>query len=404
MTRDGIVTSIDVGTSKICTIIANVREGSITQILGMGIVPSHGIQKAIVVDINEPTEAIRESVIEAERSSGIRVKSAYVGITGKHINSFNRHASVATSRRDHKVTDKVLKQAIKSASNINLPEGRKLIHAIPRQYILDGQAGIKNPLGMHAYKLEVETHVITGGVSFIQNLVRCVQGVGIDVKDLILEPIADSEAVLEAGERESGVILADIGAGTTDIIVFRDSDIWHSSALPVGGHQVTRDLALGLGIPFNIAEELKRNYGEVMLPEEGNLRTINMGAAGNSISGAEVSYIIRARLTETLKMIFSDVPRDKWESWEPASLVLTGGTVNLPGTDMLGQEVLSLPVRVGRPAGIVEGAAGLSDPAYATGIGLLLWGVKYGGEKVSPPAGGVLRNFFSRLTRRFWGH
>jgi cell division protein FtsA len=400
MGSNGILASIDVGTSKVCTIVAEIRNGNIAQILGEGIVPSRGIQKAIVVDISEPTAAIRQSVLEAEHSSGLKIKSAYVGITGRHIKSFNNQATVAISRRDHLVTEKALRQVIKSSSKVALPENRKLIHAIPRHYSVDGQTGIKNPVGMHGYRLDVETHIITAGVTFARNLVKCVQGAGIEVMDLILEPIADSEAVLEAEEKESGVILADIGAGTTDITVFKERDIWHSSALPVAGYQVTKDLAIGLGIPFNVAEEMKKKYGSVMPLQGDEPETVSLGTGKLEVSYGDLRYIIRARLEEILRLVFLDVPRAEWETWEPSGLVICGGTANSPGIEVLGREILALPTRIGKPLNLPQGAIILDDPTYATGLGLLLWGARYG-EQGAPHSGNVLRRFFSQLARRW---
>ena len=396
-----ILTSIDVGTSKVCTTVVKMRDKDIAQVLGVGIVPSHGIHKAIVLDISEPTAAIRDSVKEAERSSGTGVKLAYVGITGEHIASFNNQGTAAITRRDHLVTRKDLDQAIKSSKQISLPKDRKLIHAIPRQYRLDDQPVIGDPLGLHGHNLAVETHIITAGITFIQNLVKCVQGTGVNVMDLTLEALAASEAVLEAGEKEAGVVLADIGAGTTDITVFKEQAIWHSDALPVGGFQVTRDLAMGLGIPFNVAEELKVKYATAVVKGEDMPEIVSLDPGGRyGVHYKDLCYIVTARLEEVIRMVFLNLPRAEWETWEPTTLVLCGGTANLPGIEALGQEILRLPVRVGKPKGLPEGAVILDDPAYAVGVGLLLWGARYGQPTATTPES-VIRRFFNQL-RRLW--
>jgi len=396
-----ILTSIDVGTSKVCTTVVKMKDKDIAQVLGTGIVPSHGIHKAIVLDISEPTAAIRDSVKEAERSSGVEVESAYVGITGEHIGSFNNQGTTAITRRDHLVTRKDLDQAIKSSRQVSLPKDRELIHAIPRQYRLDDEIVIGDPVGLHGHSLAVETHIITAGITFIQNLVKCVQGARVNVLDLILEPLAASEAVLEASEKEAGVVLADIGAGTTDVTVFKEQAIWHTDALPLGGFQMTRDIAIGLGIPFNVAEELKVKYGSAMPKGEDMPEIVSLDPEGKyGVHYQDLCYIVTSRLEEVIRMVFLNLPRAEWETWEPTTLVLCGGTANLPGIEALGQEILRLPVRVGKPKGLPEGAVILDDPIYAVGVGLLLWGARYG-KPTATTMEGVLRRFFSQL-RRLW--
>ncbi|RLC93371.1 MAG: cell division protein FtsA [Chloroflexi bacterium] len=393
-----VLTSIDVGTSKTFTTVARIRDGRIAEVLGTGIVPSHGIHKAIVLDIEEPTAAIRESVKEAQRASGVEIKSALVGITGHHIGSFNNQATVTVSRRDHRVTQRDIDRLLRVARQVHLTEDKKIIHAIPREYYVDGEPVIGSPLGLHCYKLGMEAHVVTAGVTFIQNLLKCVQGAGVAVTDLILESLASGEAVLEDDEKESGVVMADIGAGTTDITVFKRRAIWHSRALPVGGYNVTKDVSIGLRIPFDVAEDLKIKYGSVTPDHEGP-EDVNLDPAGRrSVKYEELCYIIRARIEEIISMVFSELPRAEWETWDPTALVLCGGTANLPGIQALGEEIIGQRVRVGRPRGLPEATVSFADPAYATGLGLLLWGTKYGNTTVTSPDN-VLRRFFSQLAR-----
>lgn len=397
MDSEHIVTAIDVGTSKVCTVMADMSQGVISQILGVHVVPSEGIQKAIVTNMSEATEAIRESVIGVEHSTGLEVKSAYVGITGQHIKAFNRRATVSIARRDHLVTDKVIKKAIESSKKIDLPEDRKMLHAIPRYYIVDGQAGIKNPTGMYGYRLDVETHIITAGIAFVLNLVKCVQNTGVNVMDLISEPVADSEAILEPEEKEAETLLADIGCGTTDIAVFKRGDIWYTSAVPVAGYQVTKDLSLGLGIPFAAAEELKKSYGNVMPEEKDRERTVPLGE-GREVPYAELNHIIQARVEEIFKLILADLSQAELTEKEISGLVLCGGCANLVGIEALAQKIMGFPARVARPKGVPKGAMTLNDPAYATAVGLLLWGAKQG-RKEAPPIESLIRRFISRLMR-----
>ena len=272
-----------------------------------------------------------------------------------------------------------LRRVLRSAQSIvKLPSDRKLIHVIPRNYTVDGQVGVKNPVGMHGMRLDVETHVITAAVTSVQNLVKCVRSVGVDVEDLVLEPVASSEAVLTEEEKKNGVILADIGGGTTDICIFRDGSIWHTGVIPVAGYQLTRDIAIGLGIPFEVAEEMKKRYGTVLPVYEGkNQSDVAVSTDGHGgVSHQDLCEILRARVEEILRLIILELPRNEYESLVPGGLVLTGGSSNLSGIATLGQQILHMPVKVGSPLNIRGMADTLRDPRYATGIGLLLWGAR----------------------------
>jgi len=381
MAKRTILTSIDVGTTKVCTIIGEVDSGAI-RVIGVGITPARGLAKGLVVNISDAKEAIRESVHKAEQASNCKVESAYVGVTGRHVSSANNRGVVAITRNDRLVRSDDLKRVMQCARTMEVPSDRKLLHVIPRNYAVDGQVGVKNPVGMHGFRLDVETHVITAAATSVQNLVKCVRGVGIDIEDLILEPLASSEAVLNEEEKQMGVILADIGGGTTDIAVFREGSIWHSAVLPVAGYQITRDVSIGLGLPFDIAEQMKKRHGTVMPVYESKVDTQpTISQDGHGVSYQDMCDIIRARVEEILKLILLELPECDYAGLVPAGLVLTGGGANLSGIETLGQEVLRLPVRVGVPRGVYGIADNLNDPAYATGVGLLLWGNRYRGTQ-----------------------
>ncbi|MFC2020668.1 cell division protein FtsA [Chloroflexota bacterium] len=378
MTRRNTIVSIDVGTTKICTTIAEVSEIDGIQVAGVGLTSSNGLHKGLVVNINDAKESIRESVSKAEKASGYKVESAYVGVTGRHVTSLNNQGVVAITRNDRLVRPDDLKRVLQSAQSIKVPNDRKLLHVIPRSYAVDGQAGVKNPVGMHGFRLDVETHVITAAVASVQNLAKCIRGIGVDIDDLILEPLASGEAVLTEDEKQVGVVLADIGGGTTDIAVFKDGSIWHTAILPVAGYQLTRDVAIGLGLPFDIAEQMKKKYGSVMPVYEGNSETANTIATdGHGVSYQDLSDIIRARVEEIMRLILLELPRSEYDALVPAGLVLTGGSSNLSGIDALGRDILPIPVRVGAPTDISGISDALRDPAYATSVGLLLWGAKH---------------------------
>ena len=257
------IAAIDVGTTKVATIMANVKANDDVEVLGVGVVPSHGLHKGIVVNMDEARQSIAASVREAQKISGIRIDSAYVGVTGRHISSLNSKGVVSIPRDDRLVRAQDLRRVLSVARNVSVAEGKRVLHAIPRSYAIDGQEGVSQPVGMHGNRLDVETHIITASVTSIQNLVKCVRSIGVDVEDLILEPLASGEAVLTPEERESGVIMADIGGGTTDIAVFKNGSIYHTSVVPVAGYQVTSDISIGLGLPFDIAEKMKKKYGNV---------------------------------------------------------------------------------------------------------------------------------------------
>lgn len=378
MKKRSNLTSIDVGTTKVCTTIADIDNGGGIRVTGVGITPSKGLHKGLVVNINDARESIRESVKKAEQASNYKVESAYIGVTGRHISSLNNRGVVAVTRNDRLVRPDDLRRVLASAQSVKVPKDRKLLHVIPRGYALDGQVGVKNPVGMHGFRLDVETHIITAAITSVQNLVKCIRSIGIDIDDLVLEPLASSEAVLTEDEKQVGVILADIGGGTTDIAVFRDGSIWHTSILPVAGYQLTRDVAIGLGLPFDIAEEMKKKYGSVMPVYESKVETTDkMSTNGHGVSYQDLCDIIRARVEEIIRLILLELPRSEYQELVPAGLVLTGGSSNLPGIETLGRDILRLPVRVGTPTKMHGITDALRDPAYATSVGLLLWGAKH---------------------------
>ena len=375
MARRKVISAIDVGTTKIATIMANAKAENDIEILGIGVVPSHGLHKGIVVNMDEARESIVASVKEAERISGIRIDSAYIGVTGRHISCLNNQGVVSIPRSDRLVRPEDLKRALSVARSVFVPEGKKLLHAIPRYYALDGQEGVKQPVGMHGTRLDVETHIITASATAVQNLVKCVRSTGIEVEDLILEPLASSEAVLTPEEREGGVIMADIGGGTTDIAVFKSGKIYHTAIIPVAGYQVTSDISIGLGLPFSIAEKMKRRYGNVTPDLEINQEEQVGIENGHSASYRDLCNIIHSRMKELLQLILLEMPTTDYHSLAPYGLVLTGGTANLTGLEELGHSLLRMPVRKGNP--LISGIYGISDilhdPAYATTLGLILW-------------------------------
>src|SRR3990172_6585275 len=301
--------AIDVGTTKVCTIMADSGGVSELRILGVGITPAEGMHKGMVVDVNVAKNSIRQSVYQAERIAGYKLESATVGITGRHITSATRQGAIAITRQDQLVRPNDLKRVLSMAQSVEIPSENKLLHVLPRTYKVDGQEGVMNPVGMHGFRLDVETHVISAAITSIQNMTKCIRGVGVEVDELVLEPLASAEAVLTEEERQDGVILADIGGGTTDIAVYKDNTVYHTAVLPVAGYQVTRDLSVGLGISFEAAEDMKKKYGDVT-PEEKNAKPndARLIQEGQTISCADLGEIIRMRVEELLRLIVLELP------------------------------------------------------------------------------------------------
>jgi len=376
MARRSIITGLDVGTTKVCTIIAECKEDGGLRVVGVGNVPSAGMHKGAVVNISDAKESIRASIKKAEQACNYKVESAYVGITGRHVSSVNNRGEIAITRNDRLVRADDLRRVLSSAQSVRIPSDRKLLHVIPRGYAIDGQDGVQNPVGMHGFKLDVETHIITTAITSVQNLMKCVRSLGVDIDDLVLEPVCSADAVLTEDEKQAGVVMADIGGGTTDIAVFKDGSIYHTAVLPVAGYQITRDVAIGLGLPFDVAEKMKKAYGSVMPVYEGKTQVPDpMSSDGHGASYQDLCEIIRARVEEILRLVLLEMPHSEYQALVPAGLVLTGGGANISGIDALAEQIWRLPVRVGSPN--FEGISdSLRDPIFATAVGLVLWGNK----------------------------
>lgn len=391
--------AIDVGTTKVCTIMGDIDGDGGLRILGVGIAPSQGLQKGTVVNAAEAKASIAESIRKAESVSGYKLESAYVGVTGRHINSVNNRGVIAITRGDQLVRPADLRRVLQVARNVKVPTEQKVLHIIPRTYTIDGQEGVKNPVGMHGFRLDVEAHIITAAVASVQNLTKCIRSVGIEIDDLVMEPLASAEACLSEEERQNGVMLADIGGGTTDIAVLKDDTIYHTAVIPVAGQTITRDISVGLGLSFELAEEMKKKYGDVT-PVERNRDDIDrtLTEDGHAISYRDLSEIIRIRVDELMRLLVLELPHADIPKIIPSGIVLTGGAANLPGIAELAQEVTRIPVRVGTPVSLYGVADNLRDPAYSTSVGLLLWKMKNRGTQTWKPETG-LRRLFSQLFR-----
>lgn len=378
------VVGIDVGTTKICTMVAEVRPDGKVNILGIGLTPSKGLDKGVVVNIDDAVNAISTSVEKAERLSGYRIGTAYVGIAGKHVQSLNSRGVVAISRPDHEITGNDVSRAVESAQAVAIPTQREIIHVIPRAYIVDGHENIRDPVGMSGYRLEVETHIVTGEVMAIQNLIRSVERAGVIIDDLVLQPLASGEAVLTAEDKDRGVVLVDIGGGTTDIAIFIQGGIWHSVVLPVGGNHFTNDIVYVLHTPHNTAEYLKLKYGSAIADDstegEDDVIYTESFAPGEhqEIKRSYLNQIIEARAIQVVELIQAEIRRSGYDGLLPAGIILTGGAAQLPRMDELVRDMLGMPVRIGTPTNLIGLSDAVDSPPYATGVGLVKWGMVNG--------------------------
>ncbi|HET7641426.1 MAG: cell division protein FtsA [Ktedonobacteraceae bacterium] len=379
--QERVIVGIDVGTTKICVLVGELDRDGKLNIVGVGTCPSQGLRRGVVVNIEETVTSIAAALDRAERLSGKKITTAYVGIAGSHIASENSKGFVAISPSDRDIVQNDISRAIEVARAIAIPANREVIHVIPRGYVVDGQEGIKNPIGMSGFRLEVETHIITGAVSSIHNLIKCVHKARVEIEDLVLEPLASSEAVLADGETDLGVALVDIGGGTTDIAVFSDGAIWQTVVLPIGGNLVTSDIAIGLRLPFGVAEELKVTYGHCdpsVIAEDDMIDLAQfMPDCDDLVPRKLLAEIIQARMEELFEMVHEEIRKSGYDGLLPAGLVITGGTAEMPGIQGLAGQILDLPTRIGTPLGLHGLADSISRPAYATAVGLLQWALTH---------------------------
>jgi len=379
--QERVIVGIDVGTTKICVLVGELDRDGKLNIVGVGTCPSQGLRRGVVVNIEETVTSIAAALDRAERLSGKKITTAYVGIAGSHIASENSKGFVAISPSDRDIVQNDISRAIEVARAIAIPANREVIHVIPRGYVVDGQEGIKNPIGMSGFRLEVETHIITGAVSSIHNLIKCVHKARVEIEDLVLEPLASSEAVLADGETDLGVALVDVGGGTTDIAVFSDGAIWQTVVLPIGGNLVTSDIAIGLRLPFGVAEELKVTYGHCdpsAIAEDDMIDLAQfMPNCDDLVPRKLLAEIIQARMEELFEMVHEEIRKSGYDGLLPAGLVITGGTAEMPGIQSLAGQILDLPTRIGTPLGLHGLADSISRPAYATAVGLLQWALTH---------------------------
>ena len=388
MAEPKTIVGIDVGDTKIVTLVGEAQgvngvhgaeEGAGFEITGVGIVPSKGVKRGQIINVADATAAIRESLDGAQRSSGAKITHAILTMDGSHIGSQNSHGAVAIGRGDQGVSLDDISRGLEAAQAISVPNNREIIHVIPCHFKVDDQDGVRNPVGMLGYRLEVQAHVVTAMTTSVQNLLKCAHGAGIEVSEFVLSSLASAEAVLTPTEKEMGVMLVDIGGGTTNIAVFTDGAVWHTKELDVGAGHFTSDLAMVLRLPMETAERLKVSYGHANpteVPYDHPLVVNGFGDEPNvTIQRREMAEVLHARAAELFDLVGQEVKRSGYDGLLPAGMVLTGGGSQLVGLREIAREVTQLPVRLAKPAALKGLVDSLNSPAFAGAVGLVNWGM-----------------------------
>jgi len=376
-----IIVGLDLGTTKVCAVVAASDEKGRVNILGIGHSPSDGLNRGVVVNIDKTVRSIQSAVSIAEAQSGVKIQSVVVGIAGDHIQSFQSRSVIAISRPENEITQDDVDRLISDAKRVALPADRHIIHVIPQEFIIDGQPGVPDPVGMSCVRLEANVHIITGLVTAAQNIFKCVHRTGLQIQDMVLEPLASSYAVLEEEEKEVGVALLDIGGGTTDLAVFEDRTIRHTAVIPIAGNQVTSDIRKGLGVLSDQAEKLKCQHGFAYLPSVVDNDPIVLPGIGGrppmEIDKKLLAQIIQPRMEEILELAAMEIKRSGYSKHLSAGVVLTGGGSLIKGTAELAREVLGMHVKMGIPSGFSAGLVReISNPMYATSVGLVIYAMK----------------------------
>lgn len=377
-TDKSLVVGLDIGTSKIVAIVGELQVDGTVEVVGIGSSPSRGLKRGVVVDIESTVQSIQRATEEAELMAGCQIQSVYAGIAGSHIRSLNSHGVVAI--RDKEVTESDVERVLDAARAVAVPTDQRILHVLPQEYVIDNQDGIRHPVGMSGVRLEARVHLVTGAVSAAQNIVKCINRCGLAVDDLILQPLASSYAVINDDEKELGVCLVDIGAGTTDIAVFTEGAIRHTAVIPIAGDQATNDIAVALRTPTQYAEEIKMKYACALTQLAAAEETIQVPSVGDRpprrLARQTLAEVVEPRYEELFSLVHAELRRSGFEDLIATGIVLTGGASKMEGAVDLAEEVFHAPVRLGVP----EYVTGLSDvvrnPVHATGVGLLLYGTQ----------------------------
>lgn len=400
-----MIVGLDIGTSKVVAIVAEVDADGSVEIVGIGSHPSRGLKKGVVVNIESTVQSIQRAVEEAELMAGCQIHSVYAGIAGSHIRSINSHGIVAI--RDHEVAQGDVDRVIEAAKAVAIPADQKILHVLPQEFIIDDQEGIKEPVGMSGVRLEARVHLVSGAVSAAQNIIKCVKRCGLEVDDIILEQLASSYAVLTDDEKDLGVCIVDIGGGTTDIAVFTDGAIRHTAVIPIAGDQITNDIAVALRTPTQYAEEIKIKYACALTQLASADETIEVPSVGDRpprrLARQTLAEVVEPRVEELLTLVQGELQRSGYEAMLAAGVVLTGGSARMEGIVELAEEVFHMPVRVGVPQNVRGLAEVVRNPIYSTGVGLLHFGSRNRNVRRVDVAMSGVRGVWDRMKSWFQG-
>jgi cell division protein FtsA len=396
--RDSLVVGLDIGTTKICTIVGEMADGQV-KIIGLGTFPSKGLRKGVVINIESTVQSIKKAVEEAELMADCHITSVYVGIAGGHIKGINSHGVIAIKNKE--ITEKDKNRVIDAASAVAIPMDREIIHVIPQEYIVDDQDGIKDPVGMSGVRLEGRVHIVTGAITSAQNIIKCANRAGLDVDDIVLEQLGSSEAVLTPEEKEMGAAIIDIGGGTTDLVIFLNGSIKHTAVFSMAGNHITNDISVGLRTPVEEAEKIKIRYGCALTSLVRKDETIEVPSVGGRkprvLSRQTLAEIIEPRVEEILTLVRDELMKMNYGNLLASGVILTGGSAILEGIPELAEQIFNLPVRKGTPVGIGGLVDLVNSPIYATGVGLVLYGSRNMAQSRFKVGEG---NIFSKVTRR----
>ena len=402
-----LIVGLDIGTSKVVAIVAKVQDDGELEVIGFGSHPSHGLKRGVVVNIEATVNSIQRAVEEAELMAGCEIHSVYTGIAGSHIRSLNSHGIVAI--RDREVGRSDLERVIDAARAVAIPADQRVLHVLPQEFIIDGQEGIRDPIGMSGVRLEARVHIVTGAASAAQNIVKCVQRCGLEVEDIVLEQLAASYAVLTEDEKELGAALIDIGGGTTDIAVFHDGAIKHTAVIPIAGDQVTNDIAISLRTPTQYAEEIKIKYACALSQLANSDETIEVPSVGDRpprrLARQTLAEVVEPRYEELFTLVGNELRRSGFQEMIAAGIVITGGSSKMEGAVELAEEVFHMPVRLGMPQYVQGLGEIVRNPIHATGVGILLYARNKGEQQsLETTVQGNFREIWERMRTWFQGN
>ncbi|MFZ8965390.1 MAG: cell division protein FtsA [Steroidobacteraceae bacterium] len=405
-TDRSLIVGLDIGTSKVVAMVGELHPDGSLEVIGLGSHPSRGLKKGVVVNIDSTVQSIQRAVEEAELMADVEIRSVFAGIAGSHVRSLNSHGIVAI--KDKEVAKSDVTRVMDAAQAVAIPADQKILHVLPQEFIIDGQEGIREPVGMAGVRLEARVHIVTGAESAAQNIVKCVQRCGLEVEDIVLEQVASSFSVLAEDEKELGACLVDIGGGTTDIAVFAGGAIRHTAVIPIAGDQVTNDIAVSMRTPSPAAEEIKIRYACALSQLANPDETIEVPSVGDRpprrLARQTLAEVVEPRYEELFTLVRDELRRSGYEEQIAAGVVLTGGSAKMEGAVELAEEIFHMPVRLGVPAGVTGLVEVVRNPIHATGTGLLLYGRESASRPAQRPVGQGVRTLTERMKGWFQGY